>query len=307
MHPIDRAVLDLAARQCGAFARAQVLDAGGNDALISRRVRAGRWSRVEQGVYRLPGALPSLEHRLWVGHLAVGEGSVLSFETAAERHGLRAVPKGLVVLTSGRGDHHRIPGVTVHQLRDVLPHHVVDVRGLPTTTVARTLVDCAVVVSQVRLQHLVEQALQERKARIEDVHRVVADIDRRRKPGIRQIGRALARHGPAQPVEESVLERLLLDAVLASGNPRPVSQFAHPGRHPGAGRVDFAYPDVKVILEADGRVWHQRIADLSRDRSRDNEAARAGWLTLRFMWEHLRDDPADVGATVREVRADRRR
>lgn len=306
MHPVDHAVLELAGAQQGAFARAQVLTAGGNDALIARRLGSGRWHRAEPGVYRLPGATATLEHRLWVAHLAVGDGSVLSFETAAERHGLRAVPKGRLVLTSGRGDHHRIGDVFVHQLSDVLPHHVVTIRGLPTTTVARTLVDCAVVVSQTRLQHLVEQALQEKKVRIDDVHRVVGDIDRRGKPGIRQIGRALARFGPSRAVTESVLERMLLDAVLAGGSPAPIPQFAHPGRHPGVGRVDFAYPDVKVILEADGRVWHQRIADLSRDRSRDNEAAREGWLTLRFMWEHLRDDPSDVGATVREVRANRR-
>jgi hypothetical protein len=303
MHRCDLAIHSLAAVQAGAFARAQVHANGGDDSLITRRLRAGRWVKAAEGVYRLPGVPPTHERKLWIAHLAVGSGSVLSHECAAERRGLGAVPRGLIVLTSGRGDHHRIAGTFVHQLRDVLDHHVSIVGGLPTTTVARTLVDCAAVLSQTRLNHLTEQALNERKTTIPEIHRVIADIDRRGKPGMRPMGRALDRFGPANPVESNILERLLLDAVLGAGNPPPVAQFPHPGRHPGVGRVDFAYPSAKVILEADGRTWHQRSADVLRDRSRDLEAAREGWQTLRFMWEHLRDDPADAGATVRDVLA----
>lgn len=98
---------------------------------------------------------------------------------------------------------------------------------------------------------------------------------------------------------------MLLAAVLGAGNPKPVPQFTHPGRNPARGCVDFAYPDAKLIVEADGRRWHQRIADLKRDRARDTEAARAGWLTMRFMWEELKGDPDDVGAAVAETRAHR--
>lgn len=98
---------------------------------------------------------------------------------------------------------------------------------------------------------------------------------------------------------------MLLAAVLGAGNPKPVPQFTHPGRNPARGCVDFAYPDAKLIVEAAGRRWHQRIADLKRDRARDTEAARAGWLTMRFMWEELKGDPDDVGAAVAETRAHR--
>ena len=35
--------------------------------------------------------------------------------------------------------------------------------------------------------------------------------------------------------------------------------------------------------------------------ARDIEAARAGWLTMRFMHEELRSDPADVGLAVIET------
>ena len=302
----DDDVVALAARQHGTFSRAQSLAMGIDDGAISRRLRGGRWLRVHPGVYILPGAPPSFERDLWAAHLAIGPHSVVSHECAAARRGLRAVPQARLVLTNRHGRHHRIPDVVVHQIDDVLDHHVEVIDGLPTTTVARTIVDCASVVSLVRLERLAEQALRERLVTTRQIHDVVADVCRRGKPGMRAMGAALHKFGPGTVVPDSKLEAMLLAALLAGGNPAPVPQFAHPGRHPGVGRVDFAYPDAKVVLEADGRPWHQRIADIRRDRARDNEAARSGWLTLRFMAEELQGDPDDVGATVRDVLTSRR-
>jgi len=282
-----------------------VHDAGGDDALARRRRRAGRWRSVGPGVYVLPGHPPTADQRLWAAWLAVGPQAVLSHETAAELHGIGPVLTGRLVLTNRHGLHHRLPGVFVHQLDDVADHHVAPVRGLPTTTPARTIVDLAAVSSPGRLARIVETACADRRVTDEEVGAVLMELARPRKPGIRTLGRVLDARAPGDPLPESVLERLLLEAVIGAGNPRPVAQFAHPGRHPRQGWADFAYPDVKVILEADGRRWHQRIADLKRDRARDNEAARAGWLTLRFLHEDLRNDPADVGRTVADVRASR--
>ena len=57
------------------------------------------------------------------------------------------------------------------------------------------------------------------------------------------------------------------------------------------GCVDFGWPEARLIVEADGRRWHTRIADLRRDRERDNQAARAGWQTLRFLHESIDGRP----------------
>jgi hypothetical protein len=301
MHDVDRHVLTLASEQRGAFARWQVLGHGGDDALIRRRRQSGRWERAAPGVYVLGGLPPDRERRLWVAFLTVGEDAVVSHECAAERHGLGPVPAGRLVFTSHHGDHHYVPGVVVHQLRDVLPHHVTSVGGLPTTTVARTIVDLAAVTGIERLTRVVEAAVNERRTDETVIGVVLGEVARPGKRGVRRLAGVLARRAPGEPVPDSVLERLLLGALRTAGLPAPVPQFPHPGRHPGRGRVDFAYPEARLILEADGRRWHQRIADLKRDRARDNEAARAGWVTLRFMWEELEADPEDVGRAVAET------
>ncbi|MDQ6796445.1 MAG: DUF559 domain-containing protein [Actinomycetota bacterium] len=50
----------------------------------------------------------------------------------------------------------------------------------------------------------------------------------------------------------------------------------------GVVRIDLAYPDVKLGIEADGRVWHSGRADFCRDRQRTNRLASAGWTLLRY-------------------------
>jgi len=305
MHAIDELARRLSAAQHGGFARWQLREVPNVDQMVRSRIASGAWVRAETGVYTLAGLPPDRERPLWVGWLAVGPDAVRSHECAAERHGIGPVLTGRLVFTTRHGDHHRIDGVTVHQLRDLLPHHVLTIDGMPTTTVPRTIVDLAAVSSPTRLARVVETTVQAGLTTDDAIGVVLGDVARKGKWGMARLATVLAGRAPGNPVPDSVLERLLLEAVLAVGNPMPVAQFAHPGRHPTLGCVDFAYPDARIILEADGRRWHQRIADMKRDRARDNEAIRAGWLTMRFMWEELRSDPLDVGAAVAETRAHR--
>ncbi len=305
MHDVDRQVFALAREQGGGFARWQVLACGGDDKLIERRCRAGSWTRVRPGVYLVAGLPSSAATAVWVAWLEVGPDAVRSHECAAEARKLHPVPTGQLAFTTHHGDHHKIPQVTVHQLRDLLPHHTTIVDGLATTTAARTVVDLAAVVSFERLKRIVENGVNDGITTDDDVAAVLHEIARRGKWGVKNLQRVLASRAPGDPLPDSVLEQLLLDALRLVGLPEPVAQFPHPGRHPGRGRVDFAYPGAKLILEADGRRWHQRVADLQRDRARDNEAARAGWLTMRFMHEELRSDPADVGLAIAETLAHR--
>jgi very-short-patch-repair endonuclease len=68
--------------------------------------------------------------------------------------------------------------------------------------------------------------------------------------------------------------------------------------------VDALIPDWRLVLEADGRRYHQRIEDFERDRWRDAEAAVHGLHVMRFTHRRLRDDRA--GITDQIVRYGRR-
>jgi Protein of unknown function (DUF559) len=88
---------------------------------------------------------------------------------------------------------------------------------------------------------------------------------------------------------------------VGAGLPPPVQQMPVPGHRPSHGLVDAAYPHARLILEADGRRWHTRVQDLRRDHERDSQAARAGWQTLRFVYEQIVHAPDEVAAVVADV------
>ena len=177
--------------------------------------------------------------------------------------------------------------------------------GLQGTTIERTVVDLAAVLTRPRLRFVLDELFSGQRASQVSLGRCLAETARPGKPGIRKLARLLDDFGPGYVPPASRLEQTLFDVLHAGGLPAPVRQYPFPGRQRVDGCVDAAYPDVRLILEADGRRWHSRVQDLRRDHGRDADAARAGWQTLRFLHEHIVGDPLGVCATVRDTRAAR--
>jgi very-short-patch-repair endonuclease len=305
MHRADVVANELSFRQCGVFSSWQLDEAAIPRPVRQRRLESGAWRWVLRGVYGLSGVPPSDEQRLWASWLAVGPHAVLSHETAAEVLEIPNVVRGRLVLTVPHSGWHRIPGVFVHQLSDIWPDHVATMHGLPVTTSARTIVDLAAVVHPARLRHIVEDAKHAGLASYESIGQCLASVARRGKPGVRSLTLVLDRLGPGKTPATSVLERMMLDLLRASDLTMPVGQFPFPGRQFVAGCVDFAYPEAKLVIETDGRRWHTRIKEVTRDRERDLEAARHGWQTLRFLYEHVQGDPTGTLDTIRIVLRER--
>jgi very-short-patch-repair endonuclease len=80
----------------------------------------------------------------------------------------------------------------------------------------------------------------------------------------------------------------------AWGLPQAIRQFDLPWRSPKHGRVDFAYPRLRVIIELDGRAWHGMLEQFDADRMRDNLAQIAGWTVIRITYRMLMDRPGEV-------------
>lgn len=299
---IDLAISVLAARQLGVFTRAQAQAFGVDDSMISRRLAQGRWMRLAPGVYGLPGVPESFERDVWIALLGTSPLAVVSFQTAAAFHLFAGFPKGRIVLTVPHGGHHRIEGAFVHQISDVLPHHLMLMHGMPCTTPERTAVDLAAVCSFPRLFESIDDARVHGRVDVAGIGNVLRDVARRGKPGMAKVARVLDKLEPGKVPAQSVLERRLHDLLEKGGEPPLVRQFPHPGRDLPAACVDGAYPEAKMIVEVDGRRWHTRIADLKRDHDRDNEAGRAGWYTLRILYEHVVGDPEGQCALIRDTR-----
>ena len=78
----------LLSAQSGVVDRSQAKQVGFSDRQIWYRLRSGRWQQVFEGVYATFTGPLTREARLWAALRRVGDGAMLSHETAAEVHGL---------------------------------------------------------------------------------------------------------------------------------------------------------------------------------------------------------------------------
>ncbi len=135
----------MAARSHGVVTRAQLVRAGVTIAEIKWRVRTGALIRVHRGVFRVGHCAPSLEAAYLAAVLACGDGALLRGRAAGWWLGLvpGTAPPAEVVTPTER----RIEGVRTVRSRGLDPADAWVWRGVPVTSVARTMVDLASVLS----------------------------------------------------------------------------------------------------------------------------------------------------------------
>ncbi len=295
----------VAGRQAGAFSLRQAMEVGFPRSTIGDRVRRGVWERRLPAVFAMAGSPTSWETRLWTSALAVGRAGVLTHETAALCHGAERLPADPVVLTVPHRWHHRLAGTFVHQIDDLQPWHRTTWRGLAISRPARSVVELAATQSAVTIGRVADDLVRLRSTTYEQIGRVFAEVARPGKPGMERLARVMDERSGGHVPPASELERALFEALAAGGLPAPRRQVPLPGRGPVSGTADAAYDDARIVIEVDGRRWHARVDAARRDRERDVQVVRAGWVTMRFVYEHVVGSPAEMCAAVREARAAR--
>lgn len=307
MSPMDLVSFhDLSSQQLGVFSRAQVIDLGWSRAAIRHRVERGEWTIVHPGVYGLAGHADSWHRRMWAAHLHAGPDSVLCANSAARIHGSRKSNADCVELIVG-GNRGTAPSeVDWYRLIDLIDEDIVTVDGLPPVTgPARTVIDMAVHSSPMRLRHLVEDLVAGRSTTVAEIGVVLDRIRRQGKPGVRKLARVLDELGPGDDIPRSQLERLGDEMIALAGVPAPIHEHPLPNAVGRTGFVDRCWPDAKLILELDGRKWHNRIQQQLHDADRRMEAAAEGYLTQAILWEHATSDRHRCAQLLRTIHADR--
>jgi predicted transcriptional regulator of viral defense system len=138
-YPSD--IRELARRQHGLIALRQAVELGFTAAALSRRVRSGALDRVFPRTYRIAGAPPSPEQRALAAILWAGPKAVASHATAAHLWRLLAKPPAAVHVTTPAQLTRPPSGIVVHTAQ--LRRDRGRLRGVPITSVARTLLDLA--------------------------------------------------------------------------------------------------------------------------------------------------------------------
>ena len=187
MRTADELCSAITEKQSGLIARQQAVRAGMSAAGVGRRLASRRWLQVLPGVYRLAGSPTSWEQSLKAATLWGGDKCVVSHETAASLHGLSVLGGRRVHLQSPRQLRHA--NIAAHRTRfsDFRP---VVVKGIPATSVTRTLIDLSASLPTKSLEQLLDEA----------IRRGMTDIARL-KGGAAPFRRPPARHTSFAPID----------------------------------------------------------------------------------------------------------
>ena len=285
---VDRNVARIAGEQHGLITRAQLLSAGLTHAAIGRRLIKGTLLLEYRGVYRVGHRAPSVEARYLGAVLACGERALLSGLAAGHLLRLlrRPEPDPEVTVPSER----RIPGITTRRTRNLDPRDGTIVRGIPVTTVARTLVDLAAVMGQDALARACHEA-----GVLYDTTPAAVEAVLERRPNSPGAGRLRAVMRGDVHVTLSKLERRFLDLLRERELALPRTNRPAKGR-----RVDCRWPEHRLTVELDSYRYHHSRYAWNQDRRREREAHARGDEFRRYTHADVFDHP---GAMLRELRA----
>jgi hypothetical protein len=104
----------------------------------------------------------------------------------------------------------------------------------------------------------------------------------------------------------SEFEACLFRGLQEAGLPLPVPQYRVLMDDGSEVFLDFAYPDVKLAIEADSYIWHASLADWQRDRARNNELITFGWSILPLTYDLVVHVPAEAARQVARALENRR-
>lgn len=297
----DQRIAALAARQHGVFTRAQAMRCGATEWSIKWRLRVGRWERLHQRVYRLAGTTATWRQQAMAACLYLAPAGVLSHRAAASLRSLARVTttRVEVIVPKNRKRRSGSPKVRVHLTQEPIPDEdITTIDGIPVTRPARTLLDLAAAEPEDVIERCLDDALRRRLVSLPFLERWLADPRRNRHRGARVL-RRLVEERATIGVTDSPLEATLLKLLREAGLPIPMLQYEVRDGDRFIGRVDFAYPDDLVAIEADGFRYHDGRTGFDAERARTNELQALGWRVLRITSKHLEQDPDGVIAWVR--------
>jgi hypothetical protein len=286
---VEEILAELARDSHGVVTRQEILQAGVSKPELLQRVKTGALIRVHRAVFRVGHSAPSLEARYLAAVKACGPGSLLAGRAAGHLLGLlKRSPSLPEVLAPTQ---RRIKGVTTHRTRRADIKDATRLRGIPVTTVPRTLVDLAAVLDEDELARAVHQADVRHHTTPAHVEKVLSR--RHNWPGARKLRRVI--WGDV-PVTLSKLESSFIAAVRRAGLPPPDSNRRIDGRY-----VDCRWPRHRLTVELDSYRYHRTRHIWEQDRQREREARARGDEFRRYTWFDVDEEPEPMLADLRAL------
>lgn len=297
---VDAAIRAVADAQFSVIALDQLRALGLSDSGVRARVRRGALARLYRGVYAVGHASLRRQGAFMAAALAYGDDAALSHASAGANLGIRPSAATRIDITVRRSGRRAQPRIRLHRSATLVPADVEDVDGIPTTTVARTLLDLAEVIDEQGLAKAFDRAESLRILGLHALDEVIARNPGRH--GLRPLRALLASIDPLAKRTRSELEdpflALCADHRLLS--PRVNHRLELEGVRI---EVDSRWPERRLVAETDGWETHGTGRAFERDRRRDQLLLRADHRAVRFSWRQVLRDPDWVAETIRRALA----
>jgi very-short-patch-repair endonuclease len=285
----------LSAESCGVFRMEAANSVGVTANQLSRLAKEGVIERLLPYTYRMAAVTPSAEQRLRAALMWAGDHAAAAGRSAGERYrleGVHATRPEIVVPHRTRG---RTSFATVYhgEARALM---IRSVDRVPTTGVEATLLRLAHVLEEEAFEIACEDARRRRLTSVAALEKYLLRHARRGRPGVSTVRRLLQDLDPSHPAR-STLEVKARRLLVAHG----IDDFVRELPLTWNGRTyryDFALPEQRVIIEANGRRWHDDAADYERDNEKWSVPARYGYRIVFVTWEKVMRRPKELIAEL---------
>jgi hypothetical protein len=286
---VERAAAQIAGCAHGVVTRRELLDAGVTVAEVDWRVRTGALIPEYRGVYRVGHAAPSVSAAYIAAVKACGDGALLSGLAAAYLWGLTKGPPPPPQVTSQT--ERRIKGIETRRARRIDPRDRAAHKHIPVTTVARTVVDIAPLLSLDDLARACHEAEIKHGTKPADIEAV---LERRpTSPAAAKLRRCTS--GETH-VTLSELEKRFLQLLRDNDLPLP-----HTNRRAGTKRVDGRWPDHHLTVELDSFRYHNSRHSWEQDRIRERQAHARGDNFRRYTYTDVLQHPEPMLKELRTL------
>jgi hypothetical protein len=278
----DVRIVELAGAQFNRVSRAQLEGLGLTSTAIARGLEAGRFVIVEQGVFALPPVLAHDEWGWWMGATLTAPETVLSHEGAAAAWRFWSYESRPVTVTRpGSGGPRRLGGLLAFRSA-TLEGDTTTLRGIPITTVPRTLLDLAPRHGPRALARAVREAV---RLNLTTTHAIVDCASRHPgRRGSRRLLTVISRYA-GLPLERarSGAEVRALEVLRDGGFVLPRLNVRIAGEE-----ADLSWSAQRRLVEVDGGPFH---LDVGEDARKQALWERAGWTVRRISSSDVYDRP----------------
>lgn len=286
---------------CGVFTNSAAARVGLDRKQLAALVTAGVVERRHPGVYIVLAVADCAEQRLRAALAWAGPGAAAAGRSAAAWYGLDGVREPVPAVAVAADRRLRTAGVVVHRVTDRRSLMVRRHRGLPVTGVEATLVALAAEVDAEGLEIAAEDARRRGLTSVPAMRAYLTRFGRSGRSGVAPLRRLLAVVDPVHPARsklEVLTRRVLCDHGLAD--------FAREHRLLDAGReyfYDFAFLGAGVILEVNGRRYHDDPTDYEHDHEKWSVPARNGFRLVFATWDKVTQRPDALIAEIQQALA----